>query len=679
LRSLRGYIPFIALTVTWCVIRFGARRITTTFDEAYYLSTVKISGVYSGLFVPSLLRGVTLMTRNPVSGLLFISIATFLTYYYLIRWFATGVGFKVNQTSLLVAVLLSSHFLWNANEVRPQAFGIMLGIPLIYLLLKKSSSLSWALSVLILWVALTFVHVLSFFIFLSIYWAVDLLYLATGKTSAEGYIISMSLPLGGLLAFLLMPQYRSTIFSVKWILKHSSLHLLKVTGWNFSGALLSFYLAMVAGGLILGVALKAPLLRMGSSLCDILRMGRVKLWIVVFSGLFLLLIFLQFWLNRTLYMGFYSGNWGLPFLMQAGNFLFVLLLLYRLLERMRGSMNVPYFITLITLVLLGISGIAASFFMPTGFGSFGFRNWGLRVYQYFAVFAVPCVAEKVFELNIPRISSKKSIAVVFGIFIIISITNVARLPPLYRYPYYWNLGDIEFASMATPGFFFTPDYGIPPNSVAVELLGWAYGVHLEPLRGGGSLSKPDVCSSTLCHVPFPYRLEPIGNSTTLSPATVVWGHVPEGVRDTVMEMIPKAGGGDYYLLLGNSSTNGLIRLLEDGYLVPVIVNYSVIIGPTFRYFYAIHAGRKNWDVTRGTFAIQSVLVNGSHYIVVSGNCWDAVVAGVHYLFSLKGPKSSIIVGEWVEEDRKVLPGLRLSPTDHNGFSYGDSIRILYKN
>ncbi len=678
MRSLRYYAPFIVLIITWCAVRFGAGRVTTTFDEAYYLSTVKTGGVYSGLFVPSLLRGLTLVTGNPVLGLLLLSIVTFIAYYYLVRWFATGMGFKVNQASLLIAILLSSHFLWNANEIRPQAFGIMIGIPLLYLLFKKSPGPRWALSVLLLWTALTFVHVLSFFIFLSIYWAVELFYLANGKTSAKGYALSMSLPLVGLLVFLLMPQYRSTIFSAKWILKHSSLHLLESAGWNFSGAILSSYVAIVAGGLVLGVVLKGPLLRAGSLLLGILRMGRMKLWIAVLSGLFLLLIILQFWLNRALYTGLYSDNWGLPFLMQAGNFLFVLLFLYRLLERARGSMNIPYFITLLTLVLSGISGIAASFFMPTGFGAFGFRNWGLRAYQYFAVFAVPCVAEKVFKLNPPRTSSKKSLAVVFGIFIAVSVANVARLPPIYRYPYYWNLGDIEFASTATPGFFFSPGYGIPPNSVAVELLGWAYGVHLEPLRGTKAPPKPDVCSSTLCHVPFPYRLEPIGNSTTLSPSTIVWGHVPEGVKGTVMGMIPNAGGGNYRLIIGNSSTNGLILLLEDEYLIPVTVNYSVITGPTFRYFYAIHAGRENWDVTRGTFAIQSVLVNGSHYIVVSGNCWDAVVAGLHYLFGLKGSKASVIVGEWVEEDGEVLPGLRLSTADHNGFSYGDSIRILYR-
>ena len=692
LRQKWKFSSSLLLVSIWAFIRFGSNRITTTFDESYYLSTLKVGGEYSGLVTPFLLRVFDAFTGEPVVSLLIISVSIFVIYYFAVAAFHRKFDGFAAAEYLLMALLLSSHYTWSANEVRPQQIGLLFGLALLLWVWKViDGSFSRVRSLflgLLLWAFLMVSHVLSFAVFLILSWALLLYAFLTMRIGTKDYALLSMLPAVGAVTFFLLPPYRMMVFSIKWLLKHSSLSLMNYAGMHLEATvIITFLLAPLFGVLIRYEERGHGLLRRSLNLLINELRRRRKLYFNVAVVLVLSAILFQFYLGAPRYSVVYGGKMNLLLLMQMGNIIFAVLLLRGLFRELSAGVMTP--LALLTSVLLLLEGgaLLLSVVMPKNFGSFGFTNWAIRVYQYLVVVSAPYVASelgRIFSIN-GRILRRMAVAL-FIAGIMTSVINVARPPAIYNYPYYWTKADIQLVSHVGPGLVYVNGSpSLPFNSQALSFLGWAYGVNLHPVRGDlGGIPSPDFCVAPLCHSPYPYRALALSTLNANEGFRIMDGTAPKGMTgwiDNVIGNRSPALNGTVELIVGNSTVNPLIARLESEFLLPVQVNYSVVTGPTFRYYQTVKAGEKEGDVRKGYFVIEFVEVNGTPVLVVEGVCWDAMAAGVWFLANkvLRDPKKwdySWIVGEWEESDGKVLPFLRFYPEDKNGFSYGDRIKIV---
>lgn len=688
---LKNKLAFIGLFLAvWLVIRFGSGRITTTFDEAYYISTIKIGGVYSGLITPYLLRSINSIVSNPVVSLLSVSLVLFLIYPFFLLWFHRSFsGYSSNALPFYLALLLSSHYLWSSNEVRPQQTGVLVGLVLILVILRVFDGDSLApksvLVVSALWALLGLSHILSLGIFLALAWFIGVVKLTEGR-SLSRYFMALGPSALGVLS-LLLPQYRTTVFSIKWILKHSSNPLFCSAGWNFYFSLvIGWFLLLISGPLVAKMWERVPSLR---SFFERIRSELThRAGLYAFLGILGMaaLMLVQFHLGAEVYEKVYRDRMFIV-IMQTGNFLFGALTVVGFINALREKRQDSSTKVLVFMGLLMIFALLISMVMPSGFGSFGFRNWMIRVYQYFVVFSVPFVAREVEVLLKGTKLHRATVVAVLVIGIVISVLNVGRPPVVYNYPYYWTERDLELLPRVGPGFVYLDDTLTPPeNSLAVSFLGWAYGNRIEPYPCGVEhLPEPDYCVSGLCHSPYPYQEISLA-SLNLSHATVVSGDTPKSLENWALSLFSITGATKTtkvpVIALGNSTLNPMIEELESQYLLPVMVNYSIITGPNFKYYYAIKEGRRKGDVVRSMFVVQAVLVNNTPVVVISSPSLDGVVAGLWVLRNeiIQSPAKwqdvSFVVGEWEEKDGEVLPFVEAYPGDKNGFSYGDEIKIL---
>jgi len=613
-------------------------------------------------------------------------------YYFAVVAFHRKFDGFATMEYLLMALLLSSHYIWSANEVRPQQTGLLFGLAVILWIRKViHGSFSRIRSFLLgslLWVFLMVSHVLSFAVFLILSWVLLLYALLTERIGTKDYIVLTTLPVVGIIAFFILPQYRMMVFSVKWLLKHSSLSFLNYAGRYLEATvIITFLLVSLSGILVRYEEREYGLLRRSLNLLINELRGRWKLYFNVAVVLLLSAILFQFYLGASRYSVVYGGKLTLLFLMQMGNIIFGILLLRGLLRELSERAMTP--LALLTSVLLILEGgaLLLSVVMPRNFGSFGFTNWAIRIYQYLVVVSAPYAAveiKRIFSMN-GRIPRRIAVAL-FIAGITVSVINVARPAVVYNYPYYWTKADIRLVSHVGPGLvYINGSPSSPFNAQALSFLGWAYGVNLHPVRGDlGGIPSPDFCVASLCHSPYPYKALTLSSLDTDKGFRIIDGAAPKGMAEWIGGVVGNRSStvnGTVELIVGNSTVNPMIARLESEFLLPVQVNYSVVTGPTFRYYQTVKAGEKEGDVRKGYFVIEFVEVNGTPALVVEGVCWDAVAAGVWFLASqiLRDPENwdySWIVGEWEESDGKVLPFLRFYPGDKNGFSYGDRIKIV---
>lgn len=690
IRRARYAVLFVAV---WLFIRFGFGRITTTFDEAYYLSTIKIGGVYSGLVTPYLLRLSSLFLGNPVHALLAVSLILFVAYPFLILGFHRRMGYSGSTIAFLLALLLSSHYLWSSNEVRPQQIGLLIGM---WLLLVYSSAIEeekgftskWRYFLLTFgWVGLAFAHVFSLAITLSLVWVMMVWGIVRGSVGLRESIFLLFPSVAGFSLPLFLPQYDMTVFSVKWMLKHSSFPLLREIGWHFTAFYLAGLIALILSVPVVAlVEIKAGFLRRTSDFVALELRKRTRLYLLLGVFFMLLAMVVQISLGRATYADVYKNSFDLLFLMQLGNITFNVLLLLGVVGAIKERRITGPVVLTLFLALLGAVALAFSTVMPKGFGSFGFTNWMVRVYQYLVVFGAPLVAEEIETLLPSRVVARKALTVFLLAGIVTTVLNVSRTPTLYNYPYYWTGEDLRLVPQVGPGFFYLRgSCSVPDNSQALNFLGWAYGVNIKPAPESYGSLQPDLCVGSLCHSPYPYVEVPI-LSVNFDNLTVTPGSVPKSFAEWTAGLLKDGleGHGGAFLLLGNSTLNPTVAHLEQDYLLPVSVNYSIIEGPTFRYYYAIKEGRKKGDVSRSYFVIQAVEINGSKALVISAPSLDGVAAGAWFLSNVMLPNPSEwenvswVVGEWKEKDGRVLPFLRAFEGDTNGFSLGDEIRVVNK-
>lgn len=692
IRRRRLWVDIAIFPIVWFFIRFGFGRITTTFDEAYYLSTINGGGVYSGLLTPSLLRTVNGVLQDPITSLLLVSL-TFFTLYplFLLKFQGTFRGYPDPTFAFLLALLLSSHYIWSSNAVRPQQIGLLVGL---FLLLYTAKAFEdgpgnlWEKVVRfsLLWVLLAVSHIFSLLVFLALVWFIGLWYLIGDGRSLKVYVLTTGTSIFGFLV-LLIPQYRTMVFSAKWILKHSSSSFLQFIGWNFFPSIfIAWVLIIVAGPIIAYLEGKWRILE---TLLTFIRgelRERNNVYLVLGVVIVFLLMGFQVYLGLRTYSGVYRGSFVALFIMQLGNIIFNVLALLGIVRTLAEKRLDLHVAVLLFLGILTLSALVISIFMPGGFGSFGFKNWMIRVYQYAVIFAAPVVAEEIWCF-IRRRSFGRVFALILLLAISTSIVNVSRPPLIYNYPYYWTSEDLRLISHVGPGFVYLKTTLSPPeNFEALSFLGWAYGNNIKPLPPNLSFSvEPDKCVSSLCHSPYPYHEIPLV-SVNLNRINLIYGNLPRDFARWISSLMEssKVNWSDNasILVIGNSTLTPLIGYLEDHYLVPVSVNYSIVEGPTFRYYYAIKEGQKRGDVSRSLFVIQAISLNGTPTIVVSAPSLDGVAAGTWFLFTevlkdrAKWENVSFIVGEWGEKDGRVLPVLRAFEGDTNGFSAGDEIKIL---
>ena len=671
--------------MVWFVIRFSSGRITTTFDEAYYLSTLRIGGVYSGMITPCVLRAVNAIISNPVISLLLVSLGLFIVYpFLLLRFHKSFSGYSSMSFPFFLALLLSSHLLWSSNEVRPQQIGTLVGLALLLFILRVHEEdlprFKVLLGIPVLWVLLGLAHILSFAVFLALVWFVGVLELIRGRP-LKVYLLSL-VPSFFALFLLFMPGYETMVFSIKWMFKHSTNTLFHFLGWNFySSLLLGWLFLLVSGPIVASLWRRTPTF---SLILERIRGEVVKrpgLYTLLGTLAMLALMILQFYLGRNVYELVYRSP-NFIVIMQAGNFLFGILTIAGFIGSLNEKRSDFSREILVFMVVLMVFALLVSTVMPASFGSFGFRNWMIRMYQYFVVFSLPFVAREI-EALLGSLQWRRAFVFILVFGITASVLNVSRPPIAYNYPYYWTGRDLELLSQVGPGFVYKGDTLTPPeNSLALSFLGWAYGNRIEPYPGNVEpLPESDLCVSDLCHSPYPYREIPL-TSVNLSRATIVTGNIPPDLVSWIRSLFHIRGEGDPVLALGNSTLNPLISKLESQYFLPVVVNYSVITGPHFRYYFAIREGRIKGDVDRSMFVVQAVLVNDTPVIVISSPSLDGVAAGLWLLKNeilrnrTKWGNVSFVVGEWDEMDGRVLPIVRAYPGDKNGFSYGDRVKIL---
>ncbi len=685
---LKKKLSFAGLfLIVWLVVRFGFERITTTFDEAYYISTIKIGGVYSGLVTPYLLRAINYVVSSPVVSLLTVSLVLFIMYPFFLLWFHRSFsGYSSGTLSFYLGLLLSSHYLWSSNEVRPQQIGVVVGLLLLFTTLRMfnggTPTFQGSLVLSLLWVLLGLVHVFSLGIFLALAWFIGVVELVNDESLGKYLTVLGPSVLG--LSSLLLPQYRTMVFSIKWMLKHSSNALLNFVGWNFYPSLFGgWLLLLLSGPTIAALWKKTPVLGVVLERIKAEAIERARLYIFLGAVTMAFLMVVQFNLGREAYGNVYRSL-EFVMVMQAGNFFFGVLAISGFIGSLKDERTRLIRDLLVFMVFLLVLALLVSMVMPSGFGSFGFRNWMIRVYQYFVMFSIPFVARGIEDL-IRGAKWRRIVVVLLVAGILISVLNVARPPVIYKYPYYWTERDLELLSKVGPGFVYLNETLTPPkNYLAVSFLGWAYGNHIESYsRSVEYLPEPDFCVSGLCHSPYPYREITLA-SVDFSSIAIVSGDIQGGLEEWTRSLFPSEGTKQNgpVLVLGNSTLNPLIEELESRYLLPVVVNYSIITGPHFRYYYAIKEGRRKGDVVRSMFVIQAVLVNGTPVVVVSSASLDGVAAGLWVLRNeilqnaTKWKNVSFVVGEWKEKDGEVLPFVEAYSCDKNGFSYGDKIKIL---
>ncbi len=669
--ALALLLPLSALL--WFLIRFGFGRIWTTFDEAYYLSTIKVGGVYSGVLTPLMLRGAYRLFHDPVLSLLALSFVLFMLYPLVLLRFYGVMGVR-NPTKVVLILFISSYFLWTANAFRPQQFGVPVGLLTFVMHWKplKHRTLEiplWAS----LWLVLMLTHVLSFLVFFTLILILSSVDVALERINLRRALTETLTALPAVVLFLRFPMYSETVYSMKWMLKHSSLAPLRFAGWNLPWLLPLLFICISLVPVVFGWMGERIKRICGEFVGIINKRPKVTFWLLLSASVVALLV--QFWLGRSVYTSVYRTTWFLP-IMQAGNLLFAVLLIWGIIKNV-GNWE-PFDRGSVVMLLLGAFGLILSLMMPSGYGSFGFRNWTVRVLQYLVFLGAPVVAR---VLRIPRrIPLKVGVTVLITILSVVSVLNVARPHPIYDYPYYWTSNDIKLVKNAGPGLVYEINLSTIPNAITLSFLGWAYGFRLVPIgRGSRYAAHPQVCSGGLCYSPFPYRLTPIDSMT--EKAGLSTGKMSPSMRELAVSMLTTHGfrisaNAGTILVLGNASTNPLIRRLQSSYLVPVVINFSIVTGPDFVVYHAIHAGRRSCDAWMAYFVVESVEVNGSNIVVISGPNYDAVFAGLWWLVR-NGTKSglSYVVGMWMEKDGRVLKPLSCGPNDRNGFSFGDEVRI----
>lgn len=330
-----------------------------------------------------------------------------------------GIPREITVFSCLI-ILSTSYFLWPMIESRPQQFGILLllvGALLYHSYLNNKRFLG----LVILVVSFTFLfHILTFLVLISmvimLWW---LRYIEKRTELKEAIWPGILFGTGLLVFFSPLPLYSSMNGGVKWMFEVSKLGFVK------NGSVLLVLLAITVP-VVVGLTIFLRKKRIIKRLRNLDRKHLNKI-IPFFVIAVVLVLLVQFFLNRDVHSSKYRESFQLFLLFQLGNIVFGGLFVKAFFSYIRNDdLDDPFFRFVFILMVIGFASLLISIFLPMNF-----NNWAVRMINYWTVFAVPMIARDVTNFS-PR--WRKLLAIVMPVLISLSLINISRDQTIFGYP-----------------------------------------------------------------------------------------------------------------------------------------------------------------------------------------------------------------------------------------------------
>ncbi|AFL95057.1 hypothetical protein CL1_0852 [Thermococcus cleftensis] len=705
-------LSLVILSLTLVVfIRMGFNRYFTTTDESYYLSLIARpmwykTAIVSGYVTPILLRLFYRILGDPVKVVIWNSVFFMVLYVLVIFFSYRRFGFSDRHSLTAILLLfLTRMYLWPTIEARPQQVGLLVGLILVVLTISVNLRPSTVLLFVSIYILLIFSHVLSFILYSTLILGYLTIKIVFGN-AGESYLKKLDVTLVSILIswaiFVFMPYSYYLIKNMTWILNNMA--GADMTVYQFSLISLGFLVISSAGLYTFVRNLPISVGRFfevfWNSIVDVLaRISSKAILIVAVLGIAGAVV-LQIILERSIYSDVYGGSLVSFLFFQMGNIAFGLFYVDGILYKIRQREISDLDILSLLWIFVSVGLLALSFFMPEG-KVWTFRNWFLRAIQYFVIFAAPVAAhallkDEMFKHGFKSIFKPLLVASLVSMLIVISVLNTSRIPGFYDYDVVWPSDLVTLCQhYPSAGYYPRTEGSMYYTEFAVRNLVTACGGELlrEPsiLQGSVLASSDRFYVYTGNYVPlslFNFERTPgtrilCGrNSNTLAYAGSLLG---------ISKLVPVRGGeecfsyclssADSVILIGGSTSNPCVRVLESSRVVPVRVDSIMVKTPSS--IYTTSLGNPWWNTTEGLFVIQAIKYRNVPILILEGTNIDATMAALEYYArsrmhsnSLINNNTHYIVGKWEETDGRVLDVARGSPEDSNGFSPSDRITII---
>ncbi len=396
-------------------------------DEAMYVSLIKevSNGMDPPASGPGFVYLILLIKRifgwpvDIITGVLGLIVGSL---YLLLLYQVYKVNLSSRETAVYscLMILSTSYFLWPMIESRPQQLGMLLVLVGAYFYHAHLGNGRY-LGLLITITIFTFVfHILSFLFLISIMLILWWLGFIENKTRLKQGIWPGLVLISGLLIFFSpLPLYSSMNGGVGWMLRRSELGFLQNSPILVVLFAISILFLVALTIYLKNIKVPEGLMSFGGK-----HIGKLCPIIIIAT---ILVLFVQFMINRDVYSSKYRGSILLFIVFQMGNIVFGGLFIRSFLKSMRnGDFEDPFFRIVSILMFMGIATLLISIFLPMNF-----NNWMIRTVNYWTVFAAPLVAREVMDMP----SKWRNLLVMFlPILIILSLINISRDQTIFGYP-----------------------------------------------------------------------------------------------------------------------------------------------------------------------------------------------------------------------------------------------------
>ncbi|MCG6877630.1 MAG: hypothetical protein LJE96_00500 [Deltaproteobacteria bacterium] len=352
---------------------------------------------------------------------LMASLVSTLLPVFLYFGYVSILGGKTTDSALSCLILLSSsYFLWSMLEGRPQQLCLLFLFlaAVFYHEYLADNSFKAFIAFFIFYVIVFAYHILSFFVLsllIAIMWYVGYL-----NGSASLYkLSSLIIPLiiCALLFFHPHSFYASTLSGIKhYHLKHVNLPVFFSLAFGAFGLLLLFK-QKIARAVHIGLKWGQSAIFMGMAF--LLSIG--------------VLVFQYILIEKTI-TDFYAGSLAKFIVFQSGNIFFGLMYfvgLHILAKSPQKSLRF-FVITSLGLTWITLLFTFLSFFL-------GSKNWGIRLINFWVVFAAPVVAVAWVKA---AGSAKIAVVLLLSFFMAVSLIHSSKDADLFRFEYIWEKDDI---------------------------------------------------------------------------------------------------------------------------------------------------------------------------------------------------------------------------------------------
>jgi len=458
----------LVIYIRWVVY---AHSIFASTDESNYLNIFARSynTPINSLIVSGPGYVLILRTFNSILGIEIINtpalFGTVMFVLYPILMFSLFyVMFRNMKISLIgtLCLMLTSYFIWASLESRPQQIGmllVILAVVILWRITSESKARPLQVGIFLFLCFTTFItHILSF-VSLAVIAAFILIaaYIKNKISLKTTVFIFLFLALMFSLFFMDEFVYSSAYRAVDEILLGSSIQYPLLLGLSPIKTMYLIGTFVVVALMVFVYLLKDKILKV------LLRLGKITKrvinkymvgFLVLGLMLFATAMFLQFYVDRAVYISYYRNSAYLFFLSQMGNLIFGVLYLKGALDVLRSkekNYRIKFFLTIsIFVIVLGLILLPVSFTFP-----YGSRNWLLRILSYWVIFAAPIVAfEIIYILRKKRPSHQRKrnrstsvfatgIVIIFVISSLASVVSTSKDPDIYNSELYWDNEDIS--------------------------------------------------------------------------------------------------------------------------------------------------------------------------------------------------------------------------------------------